>query len=151
VFLQAGMIIKFTWPLYCLSRDRGDCSARRQKCRLKKNHPKDILCDKNHLYRIVLIHLTSNDVFKTRKHFQMAGYWILKNCKYSKFRLTASLPAHIRKPRAHTKIVQPQFYSTSPVRCAFWDSDECGASVPHYCFYLPLGSSSSSSKTILMY
>ena len=39
-----------------------------------KNHPKDILHDKNHLYRVVLVHLTSNVAFKTRKHFQMAGY-----------------------------------------------------------------------------
>jgi len=34
-----------------------------------KNHPKDILHDENHLYRIVLVHLTSNVAFKTRKHF----------------------------------------------------------------------------------
>jgi len=39
-----------------------------------KNHPKDILHDKNHLYRIMLVNLTSNDAFKTRKHFLMAGY-----------------------------------------------------------------------------
>jgi len=39
-----------------------------------KNHPTDILCDKNHLYRIVLVHLISNVAFKTRKHFQMAGH-----------------------------------------------------------------------------
>ena len=38
-------------------------------------HPKDILHDKNHLYRIVLIHLTSNVAFKTRKHF--SDGWIL--------------------------------------------------------------------------
>jgi len=35
---------------------------------ISKNHFKDILRDKNHLYRIVLVHLTSNDTFKTRKH-----------------------------------------------------------------------------------
>ena len=39
-----------------------------------KNHPQDILHDKNHHYGIALVHLTSNDVFKTRKHLQMAGY-----------------------------------------------------------------------------
>ena len=58
------------------------------------NHLKDILHDKNHLYRIVLVHLTSNDAFKTREHLQMAGYGI------SKFRLIAD---HICKPRCQTK------------------------------------------------
>ena len=38
-----------------------------------KNHFKDILCDKNCLYGII-VHLTSNVVFKTRKHFWVAGY-----------------------------------------------------------------------------
>ena len=38
-----------------------------------KNHRQDILHAKNHLDRIVLVHLTSNDAFKT-KHLQMAGY-----------------------------------------------------------------------------
>jgi len=38
-----------------------------------KNHPKDVLCDKNHLNRIVQVH-TLNDAFKARKHLQMAGY-----------------------------------------------------------------------------
>ena len=55
--------------------------------------------------------------------------------------LSTSLPGHIHKPRCQTK---PQFYSTtpnSPVRCAFWGSD----SALHYCFYLPLHSSSASS------
>jgi len=39
-----------------------------------KNHPKDILLNKNHLHRIVLVHLTLNDAFKTRKQLQMAEY-----------------------------------------------------------------------------
>ena len=39
-----------------------------------KSHPKDILRDENHLYEIVLVHLTSTDAFKTRQHLQMAGY-----------------------------------------------------------------------------
>jgi len=30
-----------------------------------KNHPKDILCDENYLYRIILVHLASNIVFTT--------------------------------------------------------------------------------------
>ena len=29
-----------------------------------------ILREKNHLYRIVLVHLTLNDVFKTRKYLE---------------------------------------------------------------------------------
>jgi len=40
----------------------------------KKNHSKDILQDKNHPYRIALVHLTSNITFKTREHFHTAGY-----------------------------------------------------------------------------
>ena len=44
------------------------------KTAASKNHPKDILRNKNHHYRIVLVHLTSNDAFKTRKHLQIAGY-----------------------------------------------------------------------------
>ena len=39
-----------------------------------ENHPKDILCNKNHLYKIILVHLASNIVFTTRKHFQADGY-----------------------------------------------------------------------------
>jgi len=65
-----------------------------------KNHPKDILRNKNHFYRIVLVHLTSNDMFKTRKHLQMAGYEFLKIVKTQNF---VSLPHHIRKPRRQTK------------------------------------------------
>jgi len=38
------------------------------------NHPKDILRNKNHLSIIILVYLTSNDAFKTRKHLQVAGY-----------------------------------------------------------------------------
>ena len=57
-----------------LRKDLRDFSACRQECCLK-NHPKDILCDKNHLYGIVL------------------DGWILnqkKNHKKLKFRLTDS-------------------------------------------------------------
>ena len=111
-----------------------------------KNHPKDILRDKNYLYIIALVHLTLNIAFKTRKHFQMAGYWIFKR---SKFCFTACLT--FASLNVKWSIVQPQFYCTtinSPVRCAFWDSDKWGASVPRCSFYLPLGSSSSCSETI---
>ena len=33
-----------------------------------KIHPGDILHDKNHLYEIILVHLTSNTALQTRKH-----------------------------------------------------------------------------------
>ena len=36
----------------------------------QKLSPKDILRDKNHLYRITLVHLTWNTVLMIRKHFQ---------------------------------------------------------------------------------
>ena len=39
-----------------------------------KNHPKDILCNENHLNRVILVQLESNIVFTTRKYFQDAGY-----------------------------------------------------------------------------
>ena len=56
------------------------------------------------LHKIVLIHLTSNVAFKTRKLLQMAGF---KNRKNAKFRLTRSLPHslpdHICKPKHQTK------------------------------------------------
>jgi len=35
-----------------------------------KNHAKDILCDKNHLYGIVLVHITLNVAFKTENIFR---------------------------------------------------------------------------------
>jgi len=93
-------------------------------CHQKCCHPKDILHNKNHLYRIVLVHLTSNVAFK--KTF--SDGWILnflKNRKCSKFCQTASLPAHIHKPRAQTKhrtAAILQHNTNSPVRCAFWGS-----------------------------
>ena len=34
-----------------------------------KNYPKDTLRNKDHLYGIVLVHITSNVAFKRRKHF----------------------------------------------------------------------------------
>ena len=106
-----------------------------------KNLPKDILRDKNHLYRVLLVHLTSNDA---RKHLQMA---VLRNHKNSKFCLTTALPDHICKPRCQMKhhIAVILWY-------AFWSSNMCGASAPRCSCYLPLGSSfsSSCSKTILL-
>ena len=39
------------------------------------NHPKDILYDENYLYKIILVHLASNIVFTTQKHYQAVGYW----------------------------------------------------------------------------
>ena len=48
-----------------------------------KNHPKDILRDKNHLYRIVLVHLILNNAFKQKKS---SDGWILKISKIIKTR-----------------------------------------------------------------
>ena len=74
-----------------------------------KNQLRNFLCDKNHLYGIILVHLTSNVVLKTRKHLLAAGYRIfLKIVKTRNFvslthSLTHSLTDHSRKPRAQTK------------------------------------------------
>ena len=46
-----------------------------------KNHPKDIVCNENHLCKTILVHLTSIIVFTTREQFQEFGYWILKIAK----------------------------------------------------------------------
>ena len=35
-----------------------------------KNHHKDILCDENHHYRIILVHLASNIVFISKNTFR---------------------------------------------------------------------------------
>jgi len=112
-----------------------------------KNHPRNIFRDKNHFYAI------------TWKHLLVAGYWLfLKIAKTWNFvLLTDSLTYYLititsLEPRWSSK--WSPFYTTtanSPVRCSFWGSNECGASVPHCFFYLPLGSSSTScNKTISM-
>ena len=79
-----------------------------------KNHPKDILRDKNYLYGIVLVHIVSNVVFKTIKHFQIAGYWIFKNCKNLEisFNCFTNCLTTSAKLDAKWSIVQPQFYGT---------------------------------------
>ena len=70
----------------------------------------------------------------------------LKNHKDSKFRLAASLPAHICKPRCQKKhrtatILQHNNKLTSEMCLLGF-----GASAPCYCFYLPLGSSLHAAK-----
>jgi len=117
-----------------------------------KNHPKDILHDKNHLYRIVIVHLhrmmhlTQENIFRW---LDVEFFLIVKTRNF------VSLPCcltMIRKPRCQTK------HHTAAIIChnnkltsemCLLGSDECGASVPRS-FYLPLGSSSySCSKTII--
>jgi len=66
-----------------------------------KNHPKDILCNEDHLYWIILVHLASNITFITRKHIQAAGYWIKK--KTAKTQNFVCLTDHSRKARDQTK------------------------------------------------
>ena len=41
-----------------------------------KNQLRNVLCDENHLYGIILTHLTLNVALKTRKHLLVAGYRI---------------------------------------------------------------------------
>ena len=60
------------------------------------------LRDENHLYVLILVHLTSNVVLKTRKHLLAAGYRIF--FKSLKLEISShSLTDHSRKPRAQTK------------------------------------------------
>jgi len=124
-------LTKQTWSvyqtvrLYCLSRDCPKSYTCHQKFRLQK-YPKDILWNEYHLYGIILIHLTCR--------LLVIWYWMFFKLPKFKFHLTASLTDHSCKPRAQTKSAQPRFYTTttnSPVGCAFWGSDEWGASEPH--------------------
>ena len=54
-----------------------------------KNHPRDILCDENHLYGIVLVHIIHKTALNITKQLQVAGYRILK---IAKTRILDSLP-----------------------------------------------------------
>ena len=87
--------------------------------------PEDILCSKNHLYRI-LIHLALIIIFITRKYFQVAGYRIFKKLQNLEEILSDSLTDHSRKVRDQTKQhTWPPFYDIridSLVGCAFWGS-----------------------------
>ena len=141
--------------LYHLSRNPGEIFARRQNSAFK-NHPTDILRDKNHLYGIVLVHIVHKTALNTVQ--QNAYRWPDINfLKIAKTQILASLPhslttvASLEPKRSSTR---PPFYATitnSPVGCAFWGSDECVLSVPCLFFYLQSGylSSSSSNETIL--
>ena len=127
-----------------------------------KNQLRNFSRDENHLYGIILVHLTSNVALKTRKHLLAAGYKINKNIEFlknrqnSKFRLTHSLTyslitATSLEPKRSS--ARSPFYATttnSSVGCAFWGSDECAPCAPGLFFYLQSGclSSSSSNETI---
>jgi len=91
-------------------------------------------------YGIVLVHLTSNVAFKARKHFfrklDIEFFSKLPKPEISPHSLSHCLTTFTSLD-AKQNIVQLQFYSTAtnpPVRCAFWGSDECGASMPNYSF-----------------
>ena len=105
-------------------------------------------------YRIVLVHLILNVAFKNKKTF--SDGWILNFIRIVNTGKFVQLPhclTTFASLDAKENIVQPQFYSTTTnllVRCAFWGSDESEASALCCFFYLPLGSSSSCSKTISM-
>ena len=51
-----------------------NCNALHKTSSLIKNHLKDILHKKNHIYKIILAHLASNMASNTRKDFRAAGY-----------------------------------------------------------------------------
>ena len=94
-----------------------------------KNNPKDILCNENHLYGVILVHLALNIVLKTRKYFQAAGY----QCKNSKFVcLTYSLTTVSQGQRPNEAANGHHFDTriNSLVGCAFWGSDKPASSVP---------------------
>ena len=63
--------------------------SRAAQNRAFKNHPRDILRDENHLYRIVLVHIIHKTALNKTKLLQVAGYRILKIAKTLNFRLTA--------------------------------------------------------------
>ena len=71
-----------------------------QNCYIK-NHPRDILHDENHLYGIVLVHLTWNTVLKIRKH--TFGQLDIDFKNLVKFCLSHCLTDHSHKARDQTK------------------------------------------------
>jgi len=78
---------------YCLGRDQGYSSASCHKFR-------HILHDKNHLYSIVLVHLTSNVMLK-KKTF--SDSWILNFNKNVKFKIyTHSLTQSLTHSLTHS-------------------------------------------------
>ena len=119
-----------------------------------KNQLRNFLCDENHLYRIILVHLTSNVVLKTRKHLLAAGYRIfLKIVKTQNFVSLTYSPTTVASLEPKRSNAWSPFYATtanSQVGCAFWGSDECAPCAPCLFFYLQPSclSSSSSNETI---
>ena len=87
---------------YCLCRDPPKITCAAQNATFK-NHPREFLRHKNHLYRIILNPSNMKYNIKTRKHLLVTGYRIFKNFQNLKFCLTHSLPDHNHKPRAQTK------------------------------------------------
>jgi len=106
-------------------------------------YPKDIFCNENHLRNSV----SPSNIKYSIKH--ESTYWLLD---IDFFYIINSLTVASLEPKWSSK--RPPFYTTtknSSVNCVIWHSDECGVSVPHCSFYLPLGSSFSCSETIFMY
>jgi len=71
--------------------------------------------------RVILVHLTSNNKFKTTKHFQMAEYWIF--CQNSKFHLPhwSQTQGWRSNEAAHCHHFKTQEYTVYLlVGCAFW-------------------------------
>ena len=61
--------------------------------------------------RYILVHLVSNIVFTTRKHFQAAGYWIL-NSKNSKFICLMHSLTTVVRIKTKQSSTWPPFYTT---------------------------------------
>jgi len=94
----------------------------------------------------LLIHLGLNTVKNTFRQMDI-DFCLKKVLKI----LSASLTHSLARIETKQSSAWPPFYDTrrkSLVRCAFWGSDEYAPFASFHSFYLPLGYSSSSSKTI---
>ena len=132
-----------------LSRDCPRFFTCHQKAAFK-NHPRNMFHYKNHLDMIP----PSNMKYSNKNMKMLTGGGILKfqkNCHNLKFHLTHSLPDHSRRPRAQMKqrmatILHHNNKLTSEIEmCLLGFRKVWGLCTS---FYLPLGSSSSCSKTI---
>ena len=74
-------LVENSYFLYIFYVGIGDILVQAAKNTIFKNHPIDILYDENHLYRIILVHLTSNFAFKNTLRWLI----IKKNLPNSKF------------------------------------------------------------------
>ena len=98
-----------------------------------KNHPRNILRDENHLYRILLGYIVRKTALNTTKCLQVAGYKFLKIVKTQILDSLSHSLTTVASLEPKRSSAQSPFYATitnSPVGCAFWGSDECVPSAP---------------------